>query len=602
MTPVDQDPLLRYYRQELNYLRRSGLQFARRYPKVASRLELQPGESADPHVERMIESFAFLTARLQRQLDAEFPQISGSLLQVMYPNLTDPIPPMAIAQFVPDPTQGKLTTGYVVPRHTPVFAETDDGLNCRFRTCYPVHLWPLEVESVSVVPRNRYEFLDRYPQVTTVLRLSLAAKELPLEELEMRSLRFHLSGETETVNLLYELLFSGLHRIAIVTPDSASPRILGPQSITAVGFERDEDVIPDPSTGHPGYRLLQEYMIFPDKFHFFDLKNIPACAGEQLDILFLFDRSPRERLQLDNDTFRLGCTPVVNLFHRTSEPIRIDQTTSEYRLVADYRRERTTEIHSINKVFAIDDPVSAAVEYEPFFSFRHFDDGHEPRAFWTSRRDQTGRDDIPGSDIFLGFVNLDFEPESPPTETVFAQIFCTNRDLAAQIPAGARLECDQALPVAKISCISKPTETVYPPQEGATLWTLISNLSLNYLSLTEGKQSLEALREILRSYCLSINPAAIQQINGIRDLSTNRIVRRIGTESWRGFTQGTEIRIQFDEDLFVGSGEFLLGAVLNRFFGLYTQINSFIELVMTTKQRQGEWKRWQPQAGYQELL
>jgi len=202
----------------------------------------------------------------------------------------------------------------------------------------------------------------------------------------------------------------------------------------------------------------------------------------------------------------------------------------------------------------------------------------------------------------ISFVDLDFNAKLPPDQTVFAHVMCTNRDFATQLPDGAVLQIEDVAPIARITCLGKPTLPAYPPLGGSTLWNLISNLSLNYLSLSGGADSLHALREILRLYSFSDQPSTHQQVQGIREMMCRRVTRRIGTEAWRGFCHGTEVTLVFDEKLYVGSGPFLMGAVLSRFLALYGSVNSFTQLVIKSQQREGEWKRWHPVAGTQELM
>ena len=342
---------LRYYLDELAYLRRMGTEFARSYPKVAARLELTHGSSSDPHVERLIEAFAFLTARLERRLDLELPEICGGLLGVLYPNLVNPVPPLAIAQFQVDPEQGKLTSGRRIPRHTRLFTQTRSGSTCRFRTAYDVDLWPLEIENPGLHPRSAFKALDARTDVASVLSLRLRPQGVSLSELELSELRFHLHGESTLTSELYDLLGSALCGVALVGDEGESVTFLPETAVKAVGFGPDEDVIPSDARSHPGYRLLQEYLQFPAKFHFFDLSGFERVrARETLDLLFLLRRSPQRRLAIERDTILLGCTPIQNLFAKTSEPIRVDHRRVEYRLVGDARREAITEIHSIASV------------------------------------------------------------------------------------------------------------------------------------------------------------------------------------------------------------------------------------------------------------
>jgi type VI secretion system protein ImpG len=600
---VNQDELLPYYKKELTYLRRMGRAFAEKYPKLAGRLELGAQESADPHVERLIESFAFLTGRIQHRLDSQFPEITTALLGVLYPHLVDPIPPLTVAHFEVDPDQGKLSTGHLIDKHTKLFAQTPEGLTCRFRTCYPVTLWPLELISAGFESKAQFDFLDHIPEVAAVLRLRLVGRGTPLRELELKKLRFYLSGSHTLVDSLYELLFGHVYRVAVLPENAAAPVYLPEPAIRPVGFAPSEEVISYPSHAQPAYRLLQEYFIFPAKFHFFDLDHLELSRCDRvLDILILLRQAPPDKLPVEQGSFCLGCTPVANLFPKTTEPIRLDQRTTEYRLVPDMRRERTMEIHSIESVSASSNPAEKSQELKPFYSFRHRWNGQDHRAFWHARRLPSDRSDLPGTEVRLSFVDLDFKPSLPPEQTVFAHTLCTNRDLATQLPAGALLQTEEKAPLHRIHCFGKPTPPAYPPLGGAGLWALISSLSLSYLSLSGGEHGLDALKEILRLYGAGDRPSTRQQIEGIRAMTCRRTVRRMGNEAWRGFCQGTEITLVFDESLYVGSGAFLLGSVLHRFFALSASTNSFTQLIMRKEGEEEVWKRWPPLAGEQELL
>jgi type VI secretion system protein ImpG len=129
---------------------------------------------------------------------------------------------------------------------------------------------------------------------------------------------------------------------------------------------------------------------------------------------------------------------------------------------------------------------------------------------------------------------------------------------------------------------------------------LISHLSLNYLSLSEGGR--EALQEILQLYNFSDSAAIRQQIAGITNVTSQRVIGRPATMPWNGLCRGLEVSIEFDEEKYVGSGVFLFASVLEKFLGLYVSLNSFSQLIATTQQREEPVKRWPPRAGEQILL
>jgi type VI secretion system protein ImpG len=571
--PEIDDALLVRYIEEISYLRSMGGLFAVEHPKLAANLELSPNASPDPHVERLIESFALLTARIQNNLAADFPEIAAELLQALYPHYLNPIPPMTIVQFRLNPRH-KLPEDAVIPRGTPLFIHATEGQEvCRFRTSYAVELLPVEVVEATVANGVDFGAWGERRPAPAVLRLRLAtianeSGEVPFETLNVSTLRFFIHSET-MVNNIYPLLLDGKKRkVAVVAPDS-NEIPLDLLEIGAVGFEEDEGIIESPDLSHPAYRLLQEYFAFEQKFHFFEVKGLTRkLHGTSVDLLFLLEDQPALGSIIHRDAFVLGCTPAVNLFDRTSEPIRVNHQSTEYRLVADYRHYRSTVIHSIRSVSGSSNAAATSREYAPFYSFTHHMERTAHDAFWHSRRE--------GSEIFLSFHDASFNPALPGDEVVFAHIRCTNGDYAAQIDTEATLQSDENVFGASPIVLYKPTQQLLPPAGGDLLWRLISHLSLNYLSIS-GDNALGALREILMLYCPAGMPAPRRRIDGIRKISSRKVTHRAHT--WRGFARGTEIGLVFDAPLMANNG-FLFGSVLSRFFGLHASINSFSQLVV----------------------
>jgi type VI secretion system protein ImpG len=578
-----QDELVSYYRAELESLHRAGTAFAQRYPRIAGKLELGASGSTDPHVERLIESFAFLTARLQKRLDDRFPELTTGLLGVLYPNLAQAIPPMTIAEFTVDPKRGKLLSGHPIPRGTRLFTSSGDGQLCRFATSYAMTLWPLRVAAAGFVPRAAYDFLEHRSGVQSVLRVRLEPLDCALDELKLSTLRFHLAGEAQMAGMLYEMLLGHVLNVALYDGTTGKAVLLGKDRVRAAGFADDEEVIPCPPQSHPAYRLLQEYFTLPQKFLFFDVDGLDRNPNPRaLELLFLLDTLPRERQVISAANFRIGCTPVINLFSQTSEPIRIDHRRAEYRLIADQRRERITEIHSVTSVVASADARDSSATLRPFYDFS--EEGSSTSAFWHARQEPALDSTMDGTDTSLSFVDLEFNPRLPPSETVYAHVLCTNRGLAGKIPEGAELSMEEPAPLHSIRCLARPTPTAYPPLGGSSQWALISNLSLNHLSLDHGAHSLAALKKMLKLYSLSDSPEITRQIEGIRALTTRDVVRRVGA-GWQGWANGRQTRLELDESFYGGVSLYLFASVLREFFALYGSTSSFSELVIETTQK-----------------
>src|SRR5579863_3265276 len=361
------DELLLYYERELDYMRKSAAQFAEKHPKVASRLVLEPTKCEDPHVERLLEAFAFLAARVHLKLEDEFPEITEALLSVVYPQLVRPIPSMSVVEFQLDPDKGKLSSGLKIERNSQLHSKPISGVPCTFRTCYETALWPLNVSAAELSAPSRLKPPVKTSDSAWAIRLELrCAKDVNFAQLKPDKLRFYLDGESGLVNILYELLFSRLNRIQIRDLTSGSklaPIYLPASALNAVGFSPNEGMVPYSAASFAGHRLLMEYFAFPEKFFFVDLAGLEAVsqAGfkDAIEVIFLISdiegsgRQQRLEVELSKKTFRLGCTPVANLFPQVAEPIQLNQRKSEYQIQPDVRRPYSVEVFSVDDVTAI---------------------------------------------------------------------------------------------------------------------------------------------------------------------------------------------------------------------------------------------------------
>jgi type VI secretion system protein ImpG len=616
------DELLPYYNRELAYIRTSGGEFAKKYPKIAGRLRLTQSGSQDPHVERVLEGFAYLCARIRHKLDDDFPEITDAMLGILYPHYQAPTPSMAVVQFNLDRTQAELTAGYQVPRGTSIETEPVDGERCHYQTCYNSTLWPFQVETAALQGRPYEAPATRFSaQAPAVLHLRLAtfSEAVKFGQFGCDSLRFFLhAGEAHNIYLLYELLFNNTLEIALASsPRDTKPFVLPKSAIAPVGFARDEAVLPYSRRSFVGYRLLSEYFSFPEKFLFFELNGIDPRylqhVNSRLEVYFYLNRtSPELERQVSADTFRLGCTPLVNLFTMRADPFVLSHTQTEYRVIPDARRPAAVEIYSIDKVFATS-PAGEQTEFAPFYSFKHAADRAEQNTFWNATRrpniaevDERGEEDA-STEMYLSLVDLNFTPSIPADWTVDLEVTCVNRDLPRRLPfGGGRPELDLPGgkgPIARAVCVVHPTPTQHPPLNARAFWRIISHLTLNHLSLTDEDEGVDALREILKLYDTKDTPESRALLEGIAMVKSRRVVGRISGQ-FGGFCRGIEVNLLLDEEKFLGSGAYLFASVLDRFLGLYTSINSFSKLVVTTKQRevQGEFWRWPLRTGEQVLL
>jgi type VI secretion system protein ImpG len=615
------EPIYRYYERELVFIRQLAREFAKQYPAAAGRLFLEENRSIDPHVERMIEAFALLTGRVHRKLDDEFPELTDALLNILYPHYLAPLPSTAVVQFIPDATRVPMHNGFLIARHAKLRTRPIGDLPCKFRTCYPVTLWPVSLMSAKVQPPPFPTGLRPPTNTVAALRMTLETQAgTKFADLSLQSLRFHLLGENALIATLYESLFNNTLQVVFRSPDepNRAPILLDPkEAISPVGFAANETILPYPTRSFPGYQLLTEFFAYPAKFLFFDLNGFArlkaAGFGRRVEVIFFLSRTNLNLEQsIDATNIRTGCTPIVNLFEQTAEPIPLTQAKFEYRVVPDVAQQMGMEVYSIDEVASVDPTVGTTTIYDPFYSFKHGQHRDQKRAFWYASRQTSTREGDRGTDVFLNLVDLDFDPHLPAASTLVVKTTCTNREMAKQLQrAGDQLylELEAAAPLAGIRCPRTPSLALRPQLRRGAYWRLISHLSLNHLSITDPVEGRAALQEILRLYDFS-DPDSGQQraevnrllVDGILGVSSRRVTGRTGTAAASGFCRGVEVTIDFDEDKYVGTGVYLFASVLERFLGLYASLNSFTQLVARTKQSEGNLKKWPPRAGDQLLV
>jgi type VI secretion system protein ImpG len=594
--------IIDYYQRELTYLRKMGRLFANKYPKIASFLEMGNTDCKDPHVERLIEAVALLLARVQLKIDNDFPLITNSLLSMLYPHFLEPVPSMSIAKFEIDPNQLKDNLCCKIEKHTHLFAKTNEGHKCKFRTCFPVELWPIEVSFADVKSADHYQLYNKCSNDAYVINIRINSIAAPLHNYNMDSIRFFINGDYSISNSIYELLFGHVSHIAIVHENETSPFFLSPSSIKPVGFQKDENMLPFPPSVQAGFRLLMEYFVFYEKFLFFDIdlsELTMMTSHSYFDLLIVLDRKPDKYLSIDKNTFQTGCTPVINLFEKRTEPVLMDERQSEYLLIPDIRNENIYEIHSIQSVVASLKEEKKYQEINPYFSLNHSDQC-EQKQFFHIRRDLCHQKDLKGTDVYISIVDLDFQPEQSTNHTLYANTLCTNRHLAEKMPVHTRLYIETKSPFAQIYTLCKPSPQIDPFREGSVLWRLISHLSMNYLSLSNHQYGLQSIKEMLSLYQISDRTDTGQLIKSINALSTRRVQRLINFEEWRDICTGIEVNLEFTSES--GSSPFLLAAVLNHFFSMFISINSFSQLTIKKQHEKRIWKQWAPMIGNQSIL
>lgn len=603
------EDLLPYYERELGFLRSSSRDFAQRYPKIAGRLGLSGETCEDPHVERMIESFALLGARINKKLDDDYPEFTEALFEVLYPHYLRPFPSCSVAQFDAGGVAAQLSAPVHIARGAELKSQAVRGVPCRFRSIYDVVLAPLAISNATFVSTANAPAAAIVPAGVTgrlSLTLDCLGEALTLQTLGLDTLRVYLHGEPSFVAALRDALFLRTAAAYVETAPGRWDRL--PEiPVRQVGLADDDALIDFPASSHPAYRLLAEYFVFPEKFNFFDidlraLRQVTGTARRvtlHLPVRGLRADSNTARLleATSADNLRLGCTPVVNLFTQRADPIRLTHTVSSYPVVADARRAYGYEVYSIDRVRQVRQNAQgdSIVEFRPFYSLNHGETREAASHYWTARRNASVADRSPGYETEMSIVDIDFDPALVQTETLSLDLTCTNRDLPSQLAVGqpgGDLFMEGGTVARAIRLLRRPTNSHRFQHGRAAHWRLISHLALNHLSLVQS--GLPALKETLRLYDLSHSATATRQIEGLVGLDYKPATHWMPGEPFATFVRGIEIRLTVNEDNFVGTSLHTFVAVINRFFGLYVHANSFVQLVVLSRRNSEEILRCPP--------
>jgi type VI secretion system protein ImpG len=621
------DPrLLEYYNRELQFLREMGAEFATQYPRIAARLGLDGMECADPYVERLLEGVAFLTARVQLKIDARHPEFTQHLMEMVYPHFLAPVPSCAVAEFTPDFKEDSLQTGVKIPRGASISMQLYKGERtaCEFRTAHDVVLWPLTVTEARYISGTGALAALQVPvddRTRAAIRLRLRSTGgVPINTLPLDELTFFIKASNDTAVRIHEqVLADGISVFARGTQMGAVGHRSGADAIVPVGYADSESLLPATNRTFEGYRLLQEYFAFPERFLFFKVRNLAsavrACAGTELEIYIVLDRAqPALENALDAQQFRLYCSPIINLFHKSLDRIHVGEHDTEHHVLPDRNRPMDFEVHSIEKVTGIGAEDAPKVAVLPFYSSTHYKRTGEENVYFTvqrrqrlfsARQQQTGtRTNYIGTEVFLSVVDGREQSLANQFRQLDVEALCTNRDLPIHTTFGkGRTDflLEGSAPIESIRCITGPTYPKPSPAFGDTAWKLISQLSLNHLSLRDGEGGAELLRELLSLYADANDPVQTRQIEGVRHIAYSPVVERIPGGGPITYGRGLRISLTLDDAAFEGTGILILASVLEQFFARYVSLNSFTRMELRSQAR-GEIKQWTPRLGTRATL
>ena len=621
------DPnLLRHYNDELTHLREVGAEFAAEFPKIAARLSLDGLEVSDPYVERLLEGFAFLAARIQLKIEAEHPRFVQHLLETVYPGFLSPLPSLMIVRMRPDPLDPNLSRGFTLKRGSALTSELARGQNtrCEFRTAHDVTLWPIEIDSVqyfSHAPDLPLAHLPVARQLRGGLRIKLKLHGgLKFKQLKLDKLPLFISAPDDVAFRLHELVVGNTVGTWVAAGANRSPAagFADVDSVKPMGFDDDQALLPETLRGFSGNRLLQELSAMPQRFLFFEIndlaRRLATVDSAEVEIVVLFSRGEAALESLvDAGSLALFCTPAVNLFPKRLDRIQLGTGTWEHHVVPDRTRPMDYEIHTLESVTGYGIAQVAEQSFLPLYaSFHEAARSHgayytvrrEPRMLSSRQRLDGPRSAYIGQEMFLSLVDPQNAPYREDIRQLSVTALATNRDLPTLLPGSSTTwVLDSAGPAGRIETLRGPTRPVQRLARGDVGWAMVSLLTLNYLSIAgeDPKRAAAALRSLLTLHGPEQDVAWAKQVDSIQWLEAKSVVRRLPFPGPLTFGCGVEVTALVDELGFQGSSAFLLGNVLDRFFARHAAANSFCETVLRSASR-GEIMRSKPRIGSHAVL
>jgi len=595
---ISMNKLLSYYQKELSFLKQHGKAFASRFPKIARRLGMNEGESEDPHVERIIESFALLTSRIHQRLDDDMPEITEALLTNIAPQFLRAMPSTCIVAIEPNRQTSGLTDKNCIAAGATLFSRHIKETVCQFQTIYPVNLLPLSVHHAQI----------HFDEDDLNWHLNISFQVWSGATVAGESLRLFLHGPSNAVNILYTLLCSQVNQLTLHQGETLYP--LKNTAVCAAGFTQEEGLSQRDPRVSPVHVLLQDYFFFPQKFYFLDIalpESFSAVANSTFTLEVMFNRTHLnhylEKLvkTIDADFFRLNCTPAINLFPQRAEPIPITESAAEYPVIPDIRQQQQIDIWAINHVFiqSKQDNNIVMLPVQPLFGIDHSRIEGDSGVYWQSFQRETMTASGTERNVFIAFANRNIQPEVPKAEIITLSLTCTNHTLPHQMKSGhPEGDFDSDLPLAglKISALNRPTRPTLPPEKSALRWRLISQLSLNHMLLS-GSQGVQVLRETLTLYNFNDLPSISRMIAMIQRLEVQPITARLMANDPQTLARGISMTLTFSHEALNDPEHYLLCCFLDHFLGLYAPVNSFTRVTTLIENEEHTRRVWPVRAG-----
>ncbi|MER8447161.1 type VI secretion system baseplate subunit TssF [Mesorhizobium sp. M1066] len=602
-----------YYEEELTHIRGLAAEFADMHPAVARNLSLDTVPCPDPYVERLLDGVAFLAARTRLKVDAERSRFSRSVLDVLYPDLVTPAPATAMVVLKPGQQVQTMLAGHIVKRNTRLVSSLQPGLStrCTFSTAQEMTLWPIAITSVSYFQDRSALAMAGIGPIGGVggeaaLRITLGRTgKGKLDELALDRLELYFAGRTKAP-LLFDAIFGACTATAARPEGKTNP--LSPlPAPEMIGISDDEALMPRTRPTFEGYRLLREYFMMPERFHYarvLGLQPVVRQCAAGLEIIFLFKRTVPELADLTPADFELFATPIINLFERECNVVEVDERKTRQVLHADRTRARDFEIYRVIRVEDADTEGNDAEIPELFSLGQNRGSGwvysterRPRRAMEEERREGLTRTSYTGDDVFLAVSRPLARPATRPLKRLDVMALCTNRDLpilddnpTLTLEAGDPVETVRLLGALRAPQPAIPA-ALPAGADGESraddlAWRLVAQLALNFLSLAKEGRGIDPLHALLDLYADRGDPSLARNVHSIVRIDSQSVIERLQIDGPMCFGRGTEVTLHVDQSVLAGQSTLLLSALLARLFARHAGINGFVRTRTRLLQKQ----------------
>jgi type VI secretion system protein ImpG len=619
------DPrLLRFYNEELAYLRETAREFGEEHETVASRLALKTPNDPDPYVERLLEGVAFLGARVQLKMADQFPEFTQHLLGAVQPHYLSPTPSICIAGLEPKENDPMLAEGYVVPAGSPLVATATqhDNASVTFRTGHAVSLYPVKIVQAEYLASRAA--VSAYAakvgaRAEAGIRLRFESRGgIPLNKVEADELDIYLDGAEVVPGELYRQIVGETIGVLNRPVEKMSAPLEAMPLPEQVGFADDEALLPAEMRSFRGYRLLSEFFACPERFLFVRLKGLRKAFARAesgaCEVILLFNRRSEALANaISPANFRLYATPAINLFEKQLGRVRLDLNQHEFHVVPDRTRPLDFEVFRLLEVEAFMREGLDPRPVVPLYALGALLYDWQDALFYVPRltmrrlsaklRKLKKRDDYVGTETWISLTAPGNPQRIADIKEVAIKALVTNRDLAGSLTFRGREHfAPPGGPVRGVSVLRSPTKPRPPLGLGDAAWRIIAHLTPNYSALaSEDSSDPSMLRDHLALYARRDDPAARRQVDGISSVESRSIIRRISGRGQLAAARGSRITLTLDDASFDNGRLFLFSAVVERFLAEFTSINSFTETVVKTP-AEGEVARWPARIGRKPLI